>query len=533
MTTEARGLETETPRALWARCWSPCVHVSNLAIPCGDCMEAAIKERDAAHAKEADALRTEVERLTADLSFALTVRTEAEQDRATEGAAHAEAIRVRDAREAALRDALLDVHPRNAARTDCNDRNCTKCSTCIADRALNGPPPEGLNEAIRMARAEERERCAQEMLVWHGTEAEDRIRALAPPTGAEGQPVGARPGAEPEPGVVVPCLTCKTPWARMDTVGCLPWTPAAGPTGALREPGEEIERLRAEEEKLLGEVDHWQILGEQKDAEIDRLRTALESFQLEDLTKLNANDVERIGRAIDDVLGHAHSADYLLHRASEAEVDAAIQKAGGDPAAIRARGAAFGAEILAKAAPTGALGREAPSGLTPKFDRWPGMFDPPHSLAPAEPRGLAGTDLEIVDPSGRVSYRRPAGHPDIDEARRTPGYTVRPAATPAAPQATAPTETNSSRLRRKLEDKARRHLAASGVTTACAPNCRFCAEARATLEMAPQATGAPRALCASCRAAQEGRQLHPGFPNPPCRCPAPASATPGAPEEGP
>lgn len=32
---------------------------------------------------------------------------------------------------------------------------------------------------------------------------------------------------------------------------------------------------------------------------------------------------------------------------------------------------------------------------------------------------------EIVGPSGRVHYRRPAGDPLVDEAQRTPGYTVR------------------------------------------------------------------------------------------------------------
>lgn len=34
---------------------------------------------------------------------------------------------------------------------------------------------------------------------------------------------------------------------------------------------------------------------------------------------------------------------------------------------------------------------------------------------------------EIVGPDGHVHYRRPAGHPDLEEARRTQGYSVRPA----------------------------------------------------------------------------------------------------------
>jgi len=36
--------------------------------------------------------------------------------------------------------------------------------------------------------------------------------------------------------------------------------------------------------------------------------------------------------------------------------------------------------------------------------------------------------LEIVGPDGSVRYRRPFDHADVDEARRTPGYTVRLAA---------------------------------------------------------------------------------------------------------
>jgi hypothetical protein len=32
---------------------------------------------------------------------------------------------------------------------------------------------------------------------------------------------------------------------------------------------------------------------------------------------------------------------------------------------------------------------------------------------------------EIVGPDGRVHYRRPPDHPMLDEARATPGYSVR------------------------------------------------------------------------------------------------------------
>ena len=35
------------------------------------------------------------------------------------------------------------------------------------------------------------------------------------------------------------------------------------------------------------------------------------------------------------------------------------------------------------------------------------------------------TIYEIVAPDGVVHYRRPEGHPDLDEARKTKGYTVR------------------------------------------------------------------------------------------------------------
>lgn len=33
--------------------------------------------------------------------------------------------------------------------------------------------------------------------------------------------------------------------------------------------------------------------------------------------------------------------------------------------------------------------------------------------------------VEIIGPDGQVHYRRPEGHPDIDEVKRTPGYSVR------------------------------------------------------------------------------------------------------------
>jgi hypothetical protein len=37
----------------------------------------------------------------------------------------------------------------------------------------------------------------------------------------------------------------------------------------------------------------------------------------------------------------------------------------------------------------------------------------------------AGAQVEIRGPDGRVRYRRPANHPDVQEALRTPGYSVR------------------------------------------------------------------------------------------------------------
>ena len=33
--------------------------------------------------------------------------------------------------------------------------------------------------------------------------------------------------------------------------------------------------------------------------------------------------------------------------------------------------------------------------------------------------------VEIIGPDDKVHYRRPAGHPDIAEAERTPGYSVK------------------------------------------------------------------------------------------------------------
>ena len=48
-----------------------------------------------------------------------------------------------------------------------------------------------------------------------------------------------------------------------------------------------------------------------------------------------------------------------------------------------------------------------------------GAHDPP-TVTP-----IPDVQVEIVDPSGRVSYRRPLGHPDILEALARPGYSVR------------------------------------------------------------------------------------------------------------
>lgn len=42
--------------------------------------------------------------------------------------------------------------------------------------------------------------------------------------------------------------------------------------------------------------------------------------------------------------------------------------------------------------------------------------------------------VEILDPQGRVSYRRPHDHPDVMEALSTPGYSVRGAEPKGEPQ---------------------------------------------------------------------------------------------------
>lgn len=54
---------------------------------------------------------------------------------------------------------------------------------------------------------------------------------------------------------------------------------------------------------------------------------------------------------------------------------------------------------------------------------WPaeyglGLNDPPGGW----PRQ---TVAEIIGPDGKVHYRRPPDHPDVEEARRTAGYSVR------------------------------------------------------------------------------------------------------------
>lgn len=48
-----------------------------------------------------------------------------------------------------------------------------------------------------------------------------------------------------------------------------------------------------------------------------------------------------------------------------------------------------------------------------------GAHDPPTVTL------IPDVQVEIVDPSGCVSYRRPLGHPDILEALTRPGYSVR------------------------------------------------------------------------------------------------------------
>ncbi len=42
--------------------------------------------------------------------------------------------------------------------------------------------------------------------------------------------------------------------------------------------------------------------------------------------------------------------------------------------------------------------------------------------------------VEIIDPQGNVSYRRPHDHPDVMEALSTPGYSVRGAEPKGEPQ---------------------------------------------------------------------------------------------------
>jgi hypothetical protein len=69
-------------------------------------------------------------------------------------------------------------------------------------------------------------------------------------------------------------------------------------------------------------------------------------------------------------------------------------------------------EYLSKTVPASApKGEQTPSAQLPAED--------------SPPKGETGEQVEIIGPDGKVHYRRPAGHPDIEEAKRTPGYSVR------------------------------------------------------------------------------------------------------------
>lgn len=61
------------------------------------------------------------------------------------------------------------------------------------------------------------------------------------------------------------------------------------------------------------------------------------------------------------------------------------------------------------------------------FGKVAGTFSQAHAAC-EKPGPLAPVYVEIVDPSGRVAYRRMSDHPDVQEALRRPGYSVRCAA---------------------------------------------------------------------------------------------------------
>lgn len=47
------------------------------------------------------------------------------------------------------------------------------------------------------------------------------------------------------------------------------------------------------------------------------------------------------------------------------------------------------------------------------------------SLAALTAPAPASGEVEIINPRGRVAYRRPLSHPDVLEALQRPGYSVR------------------------------------------------------------------------------------------------------------
>lgn len=72
--------------------------------------------------------------------------------------------------------------------------------------------------------------------------------------------------------------------------------------------------------------------------------------------------------------------------------------------------------LLLSRAITGILTGACAANLVPAYIGQP-------AITPAK----APTYVEIVDPSGKVSYRRMSDHPDVQEALTRPGYSVRKA----------------------------------------------------------------------------------------------------------
>jgi hypothetical protein len=74
-----------------------------------------------------------------------------------------------------------------------------------------------------------------------------------------------------------------------------------------------------------------------------------------------------------------------------------------------------------------AVGRASGITFTNPRDNTAPAPQPSTGGAPAEvptPDSVGVGMVEIIGPSGTVHYRRPANHPDVEEARRTPGYSV-------------------------------------------------------------------------------------------------------------